>query len=90
MKLVNTFPDGWEVEDGGQTMLLSDFCRDARIKAGMSQSKLNTLSGLGHPTVNNYESGRYQSLKSMLLALLTLGYEIELKEPAGVVSRGRR
>lgn len=81
IKLVNTFPDGWQVDTGSELVPLNKFCRSARIKAGMTMDRLNIQSGLGHPTVNNYESGKYRPLPAMITALMTLGYEVEIKSP---------
>lgn len=80
-KIVEGFPDRWMAQDGEKVVPLREFCRSARLKAGMSMDKLNRRSGLGHPLVNLYEQGKSQSLPSMITALLTLGYEIEVKAP---------
>lgn len=81
VKILEGFPEKWLADDGRQIVPLRDFCREARLKKGISISRLNLDSGLGHPTVNNYEKGKYQSLPAMVTALLTLGYEIEVKPP---------
>lgn len=81
IKLVEGFPEKWLVEVDGETIPLRDFCHTARLRAGMSMSRLNLKSGLGHPTVNHYESGKSNSLPAMVTALLALGYEIEVRPP---------
>lgn len=80
-KIVEGSPEKWLADDGKQKIPLREYCRNARLQAGMSMDKLNRKSGLGHPLVNLYEQGKSQSLPSMITALLTLGYEIEIKAP---------
>lgn len=81
VKIIEGFPEKWLAVIGDKEVPLREYCKEARLKAGMSMDKLNRRSGLGHPTVNNYESGKYQSLPAMVTALLTLGHEIEIKPP---------
>jgi transcriptional regulator with XRE-family HTH domain len=81
MKLVDVHPDGWSVDTGKEVISLSKFCREARIKQRMSMHELGHKAGLIHPTVIHYENGRTKSIRAMLMALMTLGYEIELKGP---------
>lgn len=81
IKITESFPERWLADDGTGPVPLREFCRTARLRAGLSMNKLNFKSGLGHPLVNLYEHGKSKSLEPMITALLTLGYEIEVRPP---------
>jgi predicted transcriptional regulator len=86
LRLVSDYPNSttWYVEDGSKRTRLNDFCRQAREAAGMSMGHLGTQSGLSHPAVSQYENGNGSAIRSMLVALDTLGFVVELHESTDV------
>lgn len=57
---------------------LGENIRDARIKAGLTQSQLAQLIGMGTSTISNYENGRrYISLETTVVIAIALGVSLQ-------------
>lgn len=55
---------------------LKDFLIYARKRKGITKGALQVNSGLYHPQVHDYESGKNNSPRTMLVALDALGYDL--------------
>lgn len=66
-----------------QEQTVRDFYVEARKTSGMNISALERQCGINHPALANIENKQNANpLKPMLIALLELGYVIELEKSA--------
>jgi transcriptional regulator with XRE-family HTH domain len=83
MKLLHNPIMGWCVQAGDGVIELAEFCRQARVRRGLTQYQITVMTGLSHPLYVNFETGKSKSLNTGLLALKVLDYDLSISgDPA--------
>ena len=71
------------------TEQIGEFVKEARRERGLTQDELAERLQVSHATVSKLETGKNTSTKTMISALLTLGYcAVVLPKGANVVVGG--